>query len=54
MFKKKQTIELEGSKYKLIEPKGEGGSGAVWTAESETHIFAIKYIKSENIRTDKS
>ena len=48
MFKKKEIIEFGGTQYKLKEQKGSGGSGTVWTAESNGTNFAIKYINSEN------
>ncbi|ERJ59846.1 serine/threonine-protein kinase [Sphingobacterium paucimobilis] len=54
MFKKNQTIEVEGAEYKFDKKKGEGGAGAVWTAESGGQKYAIKYIKSEILLNDKS
>ncbi|MEI2273066.1 serine/threonine protein kinase [Sphingobacterium sp. ML3W] len=47
MFKKNEIVKFEGIEYKLKERKGSGGSGTVWTAESNGNSFAIKYINSE-------
>ncbi|WP_293929463.1 serine/threonine-protein kinase [Sphingobacterium sp. UBA6320] len=53
MFKENQLIQVQGTEYRLVKIKGEGGSGTVWTAESGGDKFAIKYIKTDKISTAK-
>lgn len=54
MLKKGQIFEVEGIEYILSKKVGEGGTGEVWSAESNEQWFAIKYVKSEVLEKDKS